>query len=230
MARGGRSYTHCAVGFVDTLGAKNFAGSDTFLNALAYMVDLQHKVAQAQPGDAVRTVYFSDNIGASIPLAGLDAAGTKRAVCQLLRLLAGIQLYYLRDFGILCRGGAAVGDCFHSQDMIFGPALVEAYRLESSAVSPRIAISDDVAALAGEDVVALLPPEPLVENGRTLGVARAIDFMRAECPTPPARTQYLEQLQTAITAGLNQAGTTAHDKWEWTATQFAALDTARSAD
>lgn len=229
LARAGRSYTYCAVGFVDTLGAKTFADSDTFLNALAYMVDLQNKVAQAQPGDAVRTVYFSDNIGASIPLTGLDAAGAKRAVCQLLRLLAGIQLYYLRDFGILCRGGVAVGDCFHSQNMIFGPALVEAYQLESSAVSPRIAVSDEVAALAGDDVVALLPPEPLVADGRTVGTARAIDFLRAECPTPPTQSRYLAQLRTVIDAGSRQSGATARAKWHWTARQLAALDASRLA-
>ena len=77
LARGGRTYERCAVGFIDTLGAKAFAGNETFLNALAYMVDLQQRMALAQPGDGVRTVYFSDNIGTSIPLAGLAAAGVK---------------------------------------------------------------------------------------------------------------------------------------------------------
>lgn len=229
LARAGRGYTRCAVGFIDTLGAKTFAGSEKFLNALAYMVDLQQKVAQAQPGGAVRTVYFSDNIGASIPLAGLDATSEKRAVCQLLRLLAGIQLYYLRDFGILCRGGVVVGDCFHSPNMIFGPALVQAYLLEGRAVSPRIAVSDEIAALAGDDVVALLPPEPLVEHGRTIGTARAIDFMRAECPGEPGQTEYLAQLRTVIAAMLNQSDAAARPKWEWTAHRLATLEAALSA-
>jgi hypothetical protein len=226
LARAGRSYTRCAVGFIDTLGAKAFAASETFLNALAYMVDLQQKVAMAQPGDAVRTIYFSDNIGASIPLAGLDDAGAKRAVCQLLRLLAGIQLYYLCDFGILCRGGVAVGDCFHSQNMIFGPALVEAYLLECTAVTPRIAVSDEIVALAGHDVVALLPAEPLIEHGTTVGTAHAIDFLRAECPDPPARAPYFVQLRTAIAAGAAQSGGAAQTKWEWTAQRLAALEAA----
>lgn len=224
LARGGRSYVRSAVGFIDTLGAKAFAASETFLNALAYMVDLQQKVALAQPGDAVRTVYFSDNIGASIPLAGLDAAGAKRAVCQLLRLLAGIQLYYLRDFGILCRGGVAVGDCFHGQNMIFGPALVEAYLLESTAVTPRIAVSDEIAALAGDDVVALLPAEPLIDHGRSVGDARAIDFLRAELPDTPARPTYFAQLRGAIADGAAHSDDAAHTKWAWTARQLAQLE------
>jgi class 3 adenylate cyclase len=224
LSRGGRSYTRCAVGFIDTLGAKAFADSEAFLNALGYMVDLQQKVAEARPGDAVRTVYFSDNIGASIPLAGLAGAGAKRAVCQLLRLLAGIQLYYLRDFGILCRGGVAVGDCFHGQNMIFGPALVEAYLLEGTAVSPRIAVSEEVAALAGDDVVALLPPEPLAQGDTPVGAARAIDFLRAECPAAPARERYFAQLRTVIAAGLSRSGAAARTKWEWTALQLATLE------
>ena len=226
LARAGRRYNRCAVGFIDTLGAKAFAASETFLNALAYMVDLQQKVALAQPGDAVRTIYFSDNIGASIPLADLDDAGTKRAVCQLLRLLAGIQLYYLRDFGILCRGGVAVGDCFHSHNMIFGPALVEAYLLESRAVTPRIAVSDEIVALAGHDVVALLPAEPLIEHGATIGTAHAIDFLRAECPDGLARAPYFAQLRTVLAAGAARSPGAAQTKWQWTSQRLTALEAA----
>lgn len=226
LARTGRHYTRCAVGFIDTLGAKAFAADEKFLNALAYMVDLQRKMAMVQPGDAVRAVFFSDNIGASIPLAGLDAAGAKRAVCQLLRLLAGIQLYYLRDFGILCRGGVAVGDCFRGENMIFGPALVEAYRLECTAVTPRIAVSDEIVALAGGDVVALLPAEPLIEHGTTVGAAPAIDFLRAECPDAPARARHFSQLRAAIADGAARSSGAAQSKWEWTARRLDELEAA----
>lgn len=226
LTRTGRHYTRCAVGFIDTLGAKAFAADETFLNALAYMVDLQHKLAMTQPGDAVRTVYFSDNIGASIPLAGLDTAGAKRASCQLLRLLAGIQLHHLRDFGILCRGGVAVGDCFHGPNMIVGPALVEAYQLECTADTPRIAVSDEVVALAADDVVALLPAEPLIEHGTTVGTARAIDFLGAQCPEAPARGRYFSQLRDAIAAGSARSGGAAQAKWEWTARRLHELEAA----
>lgn len=224
LARDGRTYARCAVGFVDTLGAKAFAASEQFLNALAYMVDLQQRVALAQPGDAVRTVYFSDNIGASIPLVGLDPVGVTRAVRQLLRLLAGIQLYYLRDFGILCRGGVAVGDCYHGPSMIFGPALVEAYLLENTAHTPRIAVSDEIATLAGDSVVALLPAEPLVHDGATVGTARAIDFLRAELPDAPARLRYFAQLRAAIAAGSSKSEGAAPAKWRWTEQRLTELE------
>lgn len=165
-----------------------------------------------QPGDAVRTVYFSDNIGASIPLAGLADAGANRAVCQLLRLLAGIQLYYLRDVGIRCRGGVAVGDCFHGPNMISGPALVAAYRLESTAGTPHIAVSDEAAALAGDDMVALLPAEPRIDGGSTVGTGRAIDFLGAECPDAPT--------------GPTRSGAAAQPKWDWTARRLDAIEAA----
>ena len=197
LSRTGRTYRLSAVAFVDTLGAKAFATSEEFMNALAFMVDRQERVNSTRPAaHLLRTTYFSDNIGASIVIDGLDAKQQQRAACQLLRLLAGIQLSYLQEFGILCRGGVALGKCFHNDNVLFGPALVEAYLLEQTASSPRIALSADVAKLAVGDVVPLLAAEPLLSrDGKPVGTAQAIDFMSAELPSAgPARPIYLAGL------------------------------------
>ncbi len=50
---------------------------------------------------------------------------------------------------LLLRGGIARGRHFHSEDMVFSEALVEAYELESKiAKYPRTLVADSVAALA----------------------------------------------------------------------------------
>jgi hypothetical protein len=45
----------------------------------------------------------------------------------------------------LVRGGATVGNLYHSNGIVFGDALIEAYRLESSvAVYPRVVLSQKI--------------------------------------------------------------------------------------
>ena len=134
------------------------------------------------------------------------------------------QLFTL--FGILRRGGVAVGDCFHSHHLIFGPALVEAYLLGSGAVTPRIAASDEIVALAEHDVVALLPAEPLSQHGVAVGIAHAIDFLRAECPDGPARAPDFAQLRTVLAAAATRSPGAAQTKWERTAQRLATLESA----
>jgi hypothetical protein len=47
--------------------------------------------------------------------------------------------------GFLCRGGIAYGKLIHTDKLIFGPALVEAYDLEEkAALYPRVVISESV--------------------------------------------------------------------------------------
>lgn len=50
--------------------------------------------------------------------------------------------------GFFIRGGLSIGDLFVDENSVYGPALLEAYTLESkSAVNPIIVLSDDVMAL-----------------------------------------------------------------------------------
>ena len=199
------------------------------MNALAFMVDRQKRIDSTRPaGRPLNTTYFSDNIGASIVIEGLDETQRQRAVGQVLRLLAGIQLSYLSEFGILCRGGVAIGQCFHNESVVFGPALVEAYLLELAAGSPRIAVSANVAALTVEKIVPLLPAEPFLKrrDDESVTTAQSIDFMRAELPpVGPSRQPYLDSLDTAISKGLKESANSKTDlsKWEWTRQRFEEL-------
>jgi len=55
--------------------------------------------------------------------------------------------FRLINLGFLCRGGISRGLVYHKDEIIFGPAMISAYRLEQAAVMPRIILHDDVATI-----------------------------------------------------------------------------------
>ena len=93
---------------------------------------------------------FSDHIVVSWPLAALgggagnpgdlDDSHISLLAVNLMHLLSSIAAAALR-LGLLVRGGATIGKLYHSQGVVFGPALVEAFELESqTAIYPRIVV------------------------------------------------------------------------------------------
>ena len=58
-------------------------------------------------------------------------------------------MVHLAEIGFLVRGALTVGDLYHSDRHVVGPAMVEAYRLESKVAKvPRIIIDEKVLAVA----------------------------------------------------------------------------------
>lgn len=98
---------------------------------------------------------FSDHIVVSYPLERVARdlnASIDDAVVVLMvlngfgRLLRRIAASALR-LGLLIRGGVAIGKLYHSQGVVFGEAMIEAYELESRvAVYPRVVLSPRLAA------------------------------------------------------------------------------------
>jgi hypothetical protein len=80
---------------------------------------------------------FSDNFAWSMP-AGTGA--------RILGVASKLTISLLRK-GFLVRGGVTLGPLYHKDNVVFGPALNEAVRLEhEEAIYPRILISADAAA------------------------------------------------------------------------------------
>ncbi len=53
--------------------------------------------------------------------------------------------------GILCRGAITYGKLIHTDEVLFGPALTEAYILETKvALYPRVILHKDIIDLAGK--------------------------------------------------------------------------------
>ncbi len=74
----------------------------------------------------------------------ITVSKTKQGIMHLLHHVARIG-YRLFRFQIICRGGITRGDVYHDGQVIFGPAMNEAYRLEQKCAKyPRVILSEDV--------------------------------------------------------------------------------------
>jgi hypothetical protein len=88
---------------------------------------------------------FSDHIVMSYPVEDLFRANERDGlgwglhfVCAEVAVLAAAAI----NDGLLLRGGATVGPLYHEGGVVLGPAMVEAYELESRhAMYPRIVVS-----------------------------------------------------------------------------------------
>ena len=133
-----RIYDKRIILFLDILGFRTLinAGREAeLLEVLKIPAELQ----STWPYDGttnMRLTAFSDSIVIS------DRVGDDDFPYQRLVYYASYLTWKFLARGILIRGGFAVGPLHHEQNIIFGPAMVEAYQLESEfAIYPRIAVS-----------------------------------------------------------------------------------------
>ena len=154
---------------------------DNSENAHAALEEWATKNAGAQVNTMrreVRVSVFSDNYVVSMP----SSFGLRIALD-----VAGIALRLLR-LGFLTRGGIARGKMRHDAQGAFGPALIEAVKLEGEAHLPRILCSSEVVAFInagplhgtlplvpdhlGRWVVNQYDARGWASNGRTLAMHR----------------------------------------------------------
>tara|TARA_A100000172_G_scaffold79247_1_gene65912 strand:- start:2 stop:862 length:861 start_codon:yes stop_codon:yes gene_type:complete len=147
-------YENRVVAFIDILGFKSLLdettekdGSDNEKNidALISAYKTIKDVWEAGEGfDSLskptsrKVSIFSDSIVVSFEV------GEKSQVFSTLLDIKHLimRLVYRK---ILCRGAVAIGKFIHTDDFLFGPALVEAYTLESkAAMYPRIILDRDI--------------------------------------------------------------------------------------
>lgn len=137
MYFGGLHYERRIVSFFDTLGWRahiNKAGTDP--GRIAYLASLPRLfsstvISLAEHMEGAHISSFSDNVVASIPYR-------PDWVLPSLEGLASV-LVGAACMGFFLRGAVTIGDLFHDDQIVFGPALNRAYELESEeAVYPRI--------------------------------------------------------------------------------------------
>lgn len=135
------TYEKRAVLFLDILGFKDLIKrncEDLVIHSLSLTKEIQGRY----PFDNSQTMQisaFSDCIAISV-----KTDTTKSNVVQLIHY-ANHLWWRLFARGVLSRGGIAVGDLYHQDGIIFGPALNNAYELENSiAIYPRIVLSEEV--------------------------------------------------------------------------------------
>lgn len=127
-------YTQYYVAFLDILGFKNLVNDPNtscqdILDTYEY-VSYRHKNFFGDKSkhlrDSIKIKIMSDSI------CLYTEAGIRNALFFLIAYCVAFQHDLLvRNPSVLVRGGITVGDMYAKDDVIFGPALTEAYLLDS---------------------------------------------------------------------------------------------------
>lgn len=146
------SYERRIVCFIDILGFSNIvkgtvtsgirgaSGLRNICGALNMLDDFRLTLSEAMKAKDVRTTQFSDSVVISFPWNEED-----NSIVSAIFWIKNYQVFLIMQHGVLLRGGITVGDIIHNEKMIVGPAMIDAYTLESKkALNPRIIIDSNV--------------------------------------------------------------------------------------
>jgi len=152
------------VAFLDLLGFRDkVEGADG--DAQQQMLNLLRKLASLRQGDELRyeppkifikpaITTFSDSVIISYQLdkmrieSGFDEGKVANLILFNFKLLLTRITSAALSFGFLVRGGVAVGNLYHAENIVFGKAFLEAYSIESKiAIYPRVVISKNLVSL-----------------------------------------------------------------------------------
>ena len=136
-------YQQKYVAFLDMLGFSNLvqqSGSDPSAHArVLEAIERLKETACDNPKTGMISTYFSDCIV-------LSCDRSPRGLNDMLRSLTMIAENLL-VVDVLVRGGLAMGAMHHDRQLMFGPAMLDAYRMESKEVGhPTVLIAPEVQA------------------------------------------------------------------------------------
>jgi hypothetical protein len=204
----------CALLFVDILGVRAMsraADADQHLLRLQQTVRdrLRDYLGETAPWPAA---FFSD----TLVLASSAAESEIAAVDDLAFQAAWLQLGLIEE-GLFLRGSLVLGP-IHVGEILFGPALVEAYELESAhAVHPRVVLSERAAAsqrAEGEARAALGSVLLRDDDGFAF-----VDYLSVLLAEPDDARPVIERHRDAVRRGLAEHRTRRRqwEKYRWVA-------------
>jgi hypothetical protein len=98
---------------------------------------------------------FSHAFAMSFTCDSIASIDHLESIGKFLDMAIEIQRKLLSVEGILTRGGITIGELFHDDNFLFGPAMVDADELESQSNYPRITVSKSF-----ERNIELIEPKP----------------------------------------------------------------------
>lgn len=168
-----QDYEERVVAFIDVLGFSDLvahsSGDIHSLCRLTSALDAFYNLLWEYEADGIKSSFAFTQFSDSIVVSAL--ADSKDSFEMVQQLLRGIILLAF-DYGIFVRGGIAKGQLIHDETMLVGPAMVEAYRLESkAAIYPRVILSEELKLEFDEGVA------KYIENYTTLEGIPAQNFI-----------------------------------------------------
>lgn len=160
-------YTEKVVAFVDILGFRTHVEEsivdsnkaynlhEALKSILNWQVENESNETFGLKDIGREITVFSDSIVISYPL------DYKGGLFHILLDLAHLQIQ-LMSYSILLRGGISIGKVYHDGRIVYGPAMIDAYELESKkAIYPRIIITEES---LGRGIIRTLPPQNSLEE------------------------------------------------------------------
>lgn len=139
-----QQYENRIVAFIDVLGFSSMVAATSKnqkrLQNLTSALNSFYNLIWEWEADGVKSSFAFTQFSDSIVVSAI--ADTVDSFDMLLQVMRGI-VKLVSDYGIIVRGGIAQGQLIHDENMLIGPAMVEAYDLESKkALYPRIIIDE----------------------------------------------------------------------------------------
>lgn len=165
------------IAYFDVLGSKSyFEGKDDaaldFLQKLRRMIDraIRQTVSinssptlNVQAGMNVEYKLFSDNV--ALYLKASDSPIEIVRLLTFLESITSVQRDVFFEEKLLLRGGVVKGKLYSDETLIIGQALIDAYKLETIGVYPRILIDDSIKRAVSALINNLVPNEYLTKEG-----------------------------------------------------------------
>lgn len=164
-------------------------------------------------GDVAQIRWFSDSILVAWPLLGPDLAEADIVFMILAEFAMDLQYQLYIEHGIALRGGIARGQSYVAGNVAFGPAIVDAYALESKiAKQPRIAVCRSLVQPKTEDDAFIVRDEDGIAFLDYLGFQPLVSGRQPE--------EVLSEHRSLVRKSLDQhpEGTPVHGKYDWIST------------
>lgn len=222
------------VAFVDILGYKDYiktafekGEAQVELSRLRNALDeaylhlkdaARERSIEGKASFAVRT--FTDNLLIAYPVN--EQAGSWSALMMVFTYLEHLQMQLARQ-GYFVRGAISVGDLYADEDIVFGPALLEAYESEGKdAMSPRIILGDSAEKSLREHCIeyqVTKVPDVLIDSDNRVFVDYLENNVMIAFPDDGPFFDWLEDHKCAVVAKLKEFGTIPRirQKYEWVA-------------
>ena len=223
-----QEYEDRVVAFVDVLGFKDLVMQSqtderVLLNITSALSSLYNWVWRWE-ADGVNSSFAFTQFSDSVVLSAI--ADTQDSFDMLLQLMLGIvDIAY--NNGVIVRGGIARGSLIHDKEMVVGPAMVDAYLLESKkAVYPRIIISEELKNEFEANLQEFVDSQPNLDEIPSFNKIFKQDdedgmwYMDYVDPdeafiTMRTKEDYIEALRDIVKKGLSNPEPKVREKYEW---------------